>query len=162
LINQPAYSKETDSDSHPLLCADAFEKEILRTGSVAELLSKKEFFKLTRQFPKKRLSEVLSKEEIISAKVGRAKRFLVKQKNLDNREKAWLWNELAKMLARSNEHWASTFHLGTDGSFVFVGTRGMALIITQKGAVYQGTDIFLKPGEFWMANYQDHLLTLVE
>jgi hypothetical protein len=47
----------------------------------------------------------------------------------------------------------SNYHLGTDGSHLFTGPGGYAIIFRPDGKIFRGIMIFLKPLDPWKANF---------
>jgi hypothetical protein len=65
---------------------------------------------------------------------------LVKETGLSADEKIAVWEDFArKMNQWSNEGWDSHRHAGADGSTLFIGNAGEALVITPAGELYRGS-----------------------
>jgi hypothetical protein len=85
--------------------------------------------------------------------LGQAMRY-VKECQGSAAQKADLFEKLASQVNElSHGNWSATRGMGTDGSHIFLGGRGDALIIDSKGALFRGSwneavTIMSKPGEF--------------
>lgn len=74
-------------------------------------------------------------------------------------QKAVFWEQVAIDIDQlPGIGFGNVFHLTTDGSFMFSGTAGEAIVFRQDGKIMRGSLIFLKADDVWTANYKGFTL----
>lgn len=69
-------------------------------------------------------------------------------------QKAVFWEQVAIDIDQlPGIGFGNVFHISTDGSFMFSGTAGEAIVFRPDGKIFRGSLIFLKSDEVWKANY---------
>ncbi len=74
-------------------------------------------------------------------------------------DRALMWSAYEEQIQKhlTNDKFGSTFHSGSDGSFVFQGYLGHMLIFTPQGSVLVGVTPLMNAGQTWDATNQKGL-----
>lgn len=103
------------------------------------------------------LSVVIGHDDVMSihsgTKVKNAIRFLATQKSLSMSELVGLWELAIRVIRDGDSNWKALRAVGSDGSVLFFGPYGPALVFRPDGRIFRGAlDYPLKMGEVWQAN----------